>query len=169
MSPWIMRSSLFLALFGLIISAGGDLCAQPQVTPSIGPASQWVNTLQNPERDKFSTNQWKGSISYALIDNQVNATTSEHYHRIVKDLINQDGVQSGTRLVFNFDPSYQQLTIHHVLVRRGSEVLNSLQQEKIKVIQQERDLERHVYDGTLSAVIFLEGVRVGDRLDYAHT
>jgi transglutaminase-like putative cysteine protease len=125
--------------------------------------------VQTVPDQKAGTNQLNESVRFALFDTQVNVPQNEHYKRVVKDLLNESGVQEGARLSMDFDPSYQELIIHSVAIQRGTNLLNRLQPEQIKVIQQERDLERHVYNGALSAVVFLEDVRVGDRIDFSYT
>ena len=74
-----------------------------------------------------------------------------------------------SKISLDFDPSYQHMVIHDVSIHRGTNILNCLQPEKIKVIQQERDLDMNIYNGEVSAVIFLEDVRVGDRIEYSYT
>ena len=41
--------------------------------------------------------------------------------------------------------------------------------DKIQVIQQEKDLDRQIYNGAKTALLFLEDVRVGDWVEYAYT
>ena len=40
---------------------------------------------------------------------------------------------------------------------------------KIKVIQQETELDRHIYDQSLSAILLLEDIRKGDIIEYSYT
>lgn len=138
-------------------------------TPSIAPPPAWVDIIRTFSEPKPVTNELSEGVVFILLDNQVNVVRDEHYHRVIKDLISESGVQHGAQLNLHFDPSYQELIIHRITVQRGSNTLDRLQPEKIKVIQQERDLERHTYDGTLSAILFLEDVRVGDRIDFSYT
>jgi len=94
---------------------------------------------------------------------------NERYRRVVKEVLTAAGVQDDGQLNLDFDPSYEQLVIHDVVIRRGTNVLDRLQPDKIKVIQQERDLDMYVYNGEVSAVLFLEDLRVGDRVEYSYT
>lgn len=114
------------------------------------------------------TNSTDENVRFILLDDQVNVLQSEHYHRVVKEVANANGVQDCVQLSLDYDPSYQHLVIHDISIHRGTNVLNCLQPEKIKVIQQERDLDMNIYNGEVSAVIFLEDVRVGDRIDYSY-
>jgi hypothetical protein len=61
------------------------------------------------------------------------------------------------------------LIFHSIRIIRGKESINKLQPAKIKVIQQEEELDMHLYDGSLSAVLFLEDVRKGDIIEYSYT
>ena len=136
---------------------------------SVAPSASWVNVLESIPGLSPAINRPDEGVRFILLDDQVNVSQDEYYHRIVKKITNVNGVQDSVQLNFNFDPSYQRLTIHHVLIHRGTNTVNQLQPEKIKVIQQERDLDRNIYNGALSAVIFLEDVRIGDEIDFSYT
>ena len=116
-----------------------------------------------------TTVQRRTGQAYLLFDKQVNAATSEIFVRVVKEIVSEGGVQSGANLSFSFDPSYQELVVHQVSIQRGSERLERLDPAKFRMIQKETVLNRQVYNGTLSALLFLEDVRVGDRIEYAFT
>src|SRR5262245_29020255 len=119
---------------------------------SIAARSSWVKTEPTPDCRPADPNLSE-SIHFLLLDHQTNAELEERYWRTVKQFNNQGGVQDGSSLQFSFDPSYQRLTIHEVLIRRGTNTFDRLNKDKIKLIQQERDLERHIYNGTLSAIL----------------
>jgi transglutaminase-like putative cysteine protease len=136
----------------------------------ISPAPAWVELAEAPSASgQFAAHQVIGGVLFALIDEQVNVARDQRYRRIVREIVNEAGVQSGGKVSLAFDPSYQRLTIHHVTIHRGGEILDRLNPEQVKVIQQERELERYIYNGALSAVVFLEDVRIGDRVDFAWT
>lgn len=104
-----------------------------------------------------------------LLDQQENAVTHESYFHIAKEIVNAEGVQNGSRVLLQYDPAFQSLGIHFVRVIREGKVIDRLEPEKFKIIQQETGLERHMFDGELSAVLFLEDVRIGDVIEYACT
>lgn len=52
---------------------------------------------------------------------------------------------------------------------RGREKFDRLDPGKIQVIQQERELDRQLYNGERSALMILDDVRVGDIIDVAYT
>ncbi|MBK6386690.1 MAG: DUF3857 domain-containing protein [Rhodoferax sp.] len=61
-----------------------------------------------------------------------------------------------------FDPSYQTLMLHSVSIRRGDRIIPKLSLAAVKVLQREKELDYLIFDGSKTAHIFLEDVRVGD-------
>jgi len=59
--------------------------------------------------------------------------------------------------------------VHHLRVIRDGQTEDRLKTTPVKVIQQERDLDRHMLNGELTALWVLEDIRVGDVVDYAYT
>ena len=136
---------------------------------SIAPPAQWID-VQNIAADlNPTTNSADGNLQYILLDEQVNVSRNEHYHRVVEEPVNANGVQNCVQLSMDFDPSYEHLVIHDIVIHRGTNLLNRLDAGKIKLIQQEHDLDMNIYNGEVSAVVFLEDVRIGDRIDYSYT
>src|SRR6185312_10514463 len=99
----------------------------------------------------------------------INGATKERYMHCAKKFLSSGGVEANSRLSFDFDPTYQKLILHKIVIHRGNEILDELVPAKIRVIQQEKDLDRLIYNGAKTAFLFLEDVRVGDWVEYAFT
>ncbi|HEV2210279.1 MAG TPA: DUF3857 domain-containing protein [Verrucomicrobiae bacterium] len=138
-------------------------------TVRTGGAPAWVDWRAAEPPAASKSEQGPGGEVFTLIDSQVNAEKEEAFVHIIKEITSNAGVQSGANLQFSWDPSYQELTVHRIVIRRGGEEMDRLEPDKFRIIQQESDLSRQIYNGSLSAVIFLEDVRVGDRIEYAFT
>jgi len=134
-----------------------------------GRPPSWVMPAASEPLESTEASQGAGGQVFALFDTQANAAKGEAYLHVVKQITDPSGVQNGSNLEFSWDPSYQELTIHAITIERGTNRLNRLEPAKFKVIQQETDLNRHIYNGTLAAVLFLDDVRVGDRIEYSYT
>jgi transglutaminase-like putative cysteine protease len=165
MQNWKGALLLRHLIFSLSLPAG-SLWAGAADSFSIAPPAAWVDVQKelNPE-----TNSSDENVRYVLLDDQVNVSQEEHYHRIVEEPVNANGVQDCVQLSMDYDPSYEHLIIHDIIIRRGTNILNRLEPDKIKVIQQERDLDMNIYNGEVSVVLFLDDVRVGDQIDYSYT
>jgi transglutaminase-like putative cysteine protease len=94
---------------------------------------------------------------------------NERFSHSVRQILTSAGVQNGSQISIDFDPSYETLTLHWVRIWRGTNSLDRFNPEKIKVIQRERDLDRYLINGEQSAVFLLDDVRTGDIVDYAYT
>ena len=136
---------------------------------TIAPPASWVDVQSLAEDQNSTTNSIDENLQYIFLDDQVNVLRNEHYHRVVEEPVNVNGVQNCVQLSIDFDPSFEHLVIHDIVIHRGTNILNRLDAGKIKVIQQEHDLDMNIYNGEVSALLFLEDVRVGDRIDYSYT
>jgi transglutaminase-like putative cysteine protease len=168
--PGVLVWSVWIAMAGVMLlfplPAVGQLAA---ATFKTGIPPDWVERSDAGPKPAIAADQAAGGQVFALFDTQVNAAKGESYLHVVKQITDPSGVQNGSNLEFLWDPSFQELTIHQVTVERGTNRMNRLDPAKFKVIQQETDLNRHIYNGTLSAVLFLDDVRVGDRIEYSYT
>ncbi len=138
---------------------------------STGPAPSWVIQIDPDLGYAGSATNTGNSYgeNFILVDQQKNAQTQQFYSHIIKKITSQNGVQNGSRVEIDFDPSFQQLTVHFILIIRDGQIIDRLDPAKFKVIQQESGLDRHLFNGELSAVLFLEDIRVGDVIDYAYS
>lgn len=164
-----LRGWIALLVLASFLSGGEKTyCQFAASTLRSGAVPAWVNST---EADYAETNSEAaaGGQAFILLDTQANAGTAEIYLHFVKEITSTTGVQNGANLEFSWDPSYQRLTIHHIIVRRGADRINRLELNRFKIFQQETDINRQIYNGTLSAVLFLEDVRVGDRIEYDYT
>ena len=104
-----------------------------------------------------------------LQDEQRHFGEATLYRHIGYRLLTQDGVQDGSSLTFEFDPSYERLEFHRLAIYRAGAWQDRLPAQEIKVFQREKNLEDQVYDGRLTASIILADVRVGDVVEYAYS
>ena len=135
---------------------------------TIGPAPKWIDRLSVDTTATLPANEVRLGTYALLDDHQISAgTTTTDYHRRVRKVVSPAGVQNGSEVAFDFDPSYQKLVIHDITVLRGDERKKVLDPASIRVIEKEDEQSDHLYDGMLSAVAFVKDVRPGDILDYS--
>jgi hypothetical protein len=153
-------------VFGLLLLvARTQAGTHERVTVGAEPA--WITRLDyDPDASSPNTD---ASELIVLYDKQVEAQKQQSFVHMVRRVLNGAGVQSGSHLQMAFDPAYASVQIHRLQIRRGGQVLNRLDPDKIQVLQRERELERYIYSGQLSVVVFLEDVRPGDDIEYAYT
>jgi transglutaminase-like putative cysteine protease len=115
-------------------------------------------------------NEIRYGIYTLLDDHQVKVTdTVVEYRRRVEKVLTSGGVQNASELSIDFDPSYESVVLHSVVLLRGGKTIDELPQAAIRVIDKEDETQDRIYDGTRSALVILSDVRPGDTIDYSYS
>ena len=127
----------------------------------------WVDTL-GAEAGGSEGNVRSG-IDGLLEDHQVRVVGAnvDEYFRRVRKVLTSAGVQSASALNIDFDPSYQRLVIHDVVLIREGKRIEELARDDVRIVEKETSAQDWIYDGQLTALFFLKDVRPGDVLDYS--
>ncbi len=128
----------------------------------------WLQAVSPP------TSTTQAAVSgqrYLLVDRQnyVDSKQVQRFSRFVIQITSTEGLEKASQLAFDFDPSYETLTIHKVQVWREGKPLDRLEPNELKVFQREADLSRFLYSGNRTAYLILPDIRVGDVLEYSYT
>lgn len=105
----------------------------------------------------------------ALYENQNHVGLQEEYTHIIREIVSDAGVQNGSEVAVTYEPDYQKLIFHQVILWRNNQPKNLLASHKFKVLQTEKDLSKFIYNGTYDAFLVLDDIRKGDRIEYAYT
>ncbi len=93
----------------------------------------------------------------------------QRYNRTIEEVVNLSALQYLANVTLPFNPYYDELTIHHIRILRGDEVIEVDVEKRYLVMRRERSFERLVLDGRWTLAITLPDVRVGDIIDTAMT
>lgn len=126
----------------------------------------WVKSITF-SKDKILKED--GGYQILLVDFQDNLINESVYEHKVFKALNSSGVQTISTITATFDPSYQQLEFHSLQIIRDGTTINKLMNTEIETYQRETSMERHLYDGTLTASINLTDVRQNDIIEYSFT
>lgn len=91
----------------------------------------------------------------------------ERYHHVAHRLLSSQGVENGSEVRVELDPTYQHLVLHTVAIHRAGRRIDALDPREVKLIQREPELDRRLFDGRITAVLFLKDVRRGDVVEAA--
>jgi hypothetical protein len=132
----------------------------------VRPTPAWTNAAALP-----APGPNRAGVAGILTDHQVrvDGATVDEYFRRVRKVVTAAGVQNASELSIDFDPSYQRLVLHEVALVRGTRRVNQLDRRGVRVIEKEPESDEKIYDGQLSALIFLKDVRPGDVIDYSYS
>ena len=135
------------------------------------PTPSWVLPSEPGVATEAHLKQASEGVSYLLVDSQVLSTPRQRvrYTRYVSRALNAKGVESIANLDVDFDPEWQKVQLHAVRVLRDGQVIDKLAGARIEVIQQEKELDELIYNGSKTVKVFLQDVRPGDTLDYSYS
>ncbi|HHJ17300.1 MAG TPA: DUF3857 domain-containing protein [Gammaproteobacteria bacterium] len=138
---------------------------------SIAPVPGWVENIQAPAWDQAQQGNNSDGVAYLLVDRQwrVNAGRQSHYRHYVSKALNTSGVESSSQISIDFDPVYESITLHEIVIHRDGQSSDRLNRSRISVIQREKDLESLIYDGSKTLNVFVDDVRSGDIVEYSYT
>jgi hypothetical protein len=135
----------------------------------IGPSGSWVAQHELGDGGVTDTACLRGGEEILLLDRQYDLGGQSVYWRNATKLISSEGVQNGSRFEISFDPTFQQLTLHHLRIIRNGKVIDKLDRQVLRILQREEDMNSFLYDGSLTVTTELKDVRIGDVIDYALT
>jgi len=157
----IPQFKLFLLFVALPVLGFSQKAVKTSAVPP------WVKSVDYPEQ--VSDTLHSGGFYYLLLDNQYNIDRKESFHRTAIKVLTHKGIESIADIDVNYDPAYQRLTFHSLIVKRGNTTINKLHTSAFEIIQREENLERAMYDKSLDAIVNLDDIQVGDIVEYAYS
>ncbi|MFT3704066.1 MAG: DUF3857 domain-containing protein [Agriterribacter sp.] len=140
-----------------------------QKRPSLGKPPSWVSVNKYDYNVAALEHEAEDGYLDLVYERQISINEQSTFARKTIKILTESGIQNASEVSVNFDPQYQTLTFHTIQVIRDNRIINKLDLSKIKTIQQEEDLKRFVYNGALTAVLFLEDIRKEDIIEYSYT
>ena len=134
-----------------------------------GPRPNWVKPELVPFEAKLNEHEIGLGYGALLIDHQYNLMEEEEYYHSAIKVINETGVQEASSLSIAFDPAYQKLRIHRILIWRNGKSTDQLPNLKIELLHQEANLQDQIYNGKLTSFVNLKDIRKGDIIEYEYT
>lgn len=129
---------------------------QKNVTTSEAPG--WIDPIPVSKPDVKEN--WP--YYYLDIERQINLSEQTVFHHYRYQVLTSEGMQEMSDISIEFDPSFQKLVFHKIEIERDGKSLNQLDLNKITTANTESGKERHLYDGSMTALFHLDGVQKGD-------
>jgi transglutaminase-like putative cysteine protease len=166
-----MREWRHALLLAVGLSALAPVARAEPAMHTLGPTPAWVLPVWPELNAKAPADQVSEGVQYLLLDEQirVDAQDRTRFRHVASKALNERGLESVANIEIRFDPSYQRLTLHAINLRRGGQVIAKLPSAQVKVLQREAGLESLIFDGSRTAHVFLDDVRVGDVVEYAYS
>src|SRR6187455_3041406 len=126
----------------------------------LAPLPTWITVYEPAILAQPKTSV--GGYYYLLIEQQEHVRKQESFIHNAYKFMTSEGIQEMADININFDPIYQKILFHKLVIHRDGKEINHLDKNAIRTIQREQDMDRYVYDGSLTAIINLKDIRVGD-------
>ena len=166
---WGWRGRIYFLVALVLLTTRGLSAAEGESFSVKGPGS-WVKIAALDDAATAAAAE-TGTSTILLNDHQTRVTdrSVERYVRRVQRVAAQKDLEELSQIQIDFEPSYQSLTIHHIQILRGAEVINAYRPGEIQLLHREKELDQQIFDGSLQAVLILSDVRLGDVIDFAYT
>ena len=138
--------------------------------PGYGPPADWVKPIPIPKETAASADGAPAQVLLYSVQSKFGLEGDEYaVDRVVK-ILSSEGLSTAGTVEEVWDPDTEDLTIHHLRVIRGEQVIDALAGgRKMLVLRRENKLELAMLDGRLTATLEPEGLQVGDLIDFAYT
>jgi hypothetical protein len=158
-----------LAFLVLVQALAAMMSRAADAGPSVQPPGKWVvsRSFDRPSADDAVDPSQ--DYRYLLSDRQINVQNDEEFVHHVWQTLNSAGVQYGSHITINYDPTCESLTFHWARLWRGTNKLDRLDLTKLHTSQAGLDIEELLFSSEKTALLMLDDVRVGDIVDYAYT
>ena len=137
--------------------------------PVYAPPAAWVKPVPVPDAGPAPGG---AAIQVLLFDQQTRfgPAGDEFYTEGAVRILAPAGLSLLNSVSPSWDPQTETLTIHHLQVVRGGQVIDLLDGgKKVTVLRREKNLELAMLDGDMTATFQPEGLQVGDVVESAFT
>lgn len=167
-AAWRYGWILVLALVPAPAGTWAQTVMSEQFEYAVGPEPAWVTAVAVPSAANAARD---AAIAYLVVDKQVRVDSSGEtvFRHMAMSPLRQDGLTDAAQHEITFNPVYETLTVHRLVVHRRGRVLDKRDGGYIRLLQRETEMEQQLYMGTVSAVIVLDDVRVGDVVEYSYS
>jgi hypothetical protein len=145
------------------------LTAHAQRKPVLSKLPQWVIVNIDTPYDPALEAEAEDGYMDMVYERQTFVPEQSEFIRTKIKILTESGIQNASEISVSFDPQFQTLSFHYIKIIRDGQIIDKADISRMKVIQQEKDLRMHIYNGDLTALLFLEDVRKGDIIEYAYT
>ncbi len=119
-----------------------------------------------------SVTAFDGPVTYLLVDRQDSfvGPQPQFYIRLVGLVNNPAGLDELSQITAEFDPSFEKIIFHELnIIRNQGKPKSALNLQSFEMIRREKDSERQIFDGSITASYLLHDLRVGDIIDYSYS
>ncbi len=155
--------------FRILLLSLAVLTARAGDGVAIHSTPAWLRPVPAVLSGTVSSAEVSDGYYFLLMDRQVNLGCNTEYTHVIRKVVNATGVQNASEISVHFAPQFQHLVFHQAVIVRNGKVIDQLKRDRIKVVHEEAEAEKFIYQGIKRAYITLLDVQPGDRIEYAYS
>ncbi len=128
----------------------------------------WV---QQTEWQDVKSATSRNGIRIILSDTQVNSCEEkyQYYYGQVEQALSTQATETIGHFSIDFNPEFQEVHMHVFNLWRDGKIIWQAQKESFDLIRRERDLEKRILDGRISATLIVPAMKANDIIEYSYT
>lgn len=143
--------------------------ALPHAALSIAPIPAWVDTPLDPLLDVERPEASESGLDYYINERQESVADQASFAHYAFRVTDAASLSDAAEFAVTFDPGYETVALHHLRVIRDGLAEDRLDPDAFEILRLERDRDRAIYDGRLTAIHQMRDVRIGDIVHFAYT
>lgn len=138
-------------------------------TLTVADDPPWVDIAPIPEGTPALRAEVEGGQFFLLSDHQMHweGDTKQSWNRVVAEVTDRAGLEELATIQIDFDPSHETASLTRLIIHRDGQMIDLKATVAPQVYRRETRLEEGIIDGSLTAVVQVPGLRVGDVLEQA--
>ena len=157
----------FLAICLLLFAASSKAQTVPDSLLEAAPAPEWVEVIDVvPPGSRPHADLANGEY-YLNVELQWHLPTKTRFFRTVVQIVSESGLEGNGQWTFTFDPLFETQRIHWVRIIRDGQIIATYDPQALRLYNTESDVASRLLNGSLTALVVLEDLRVGDIVDVA--
>ena len=134
----------------------------------------WIEPVEVSQDNASLPDGVQDGLFYLLVDRQKKTNPkagfeTEHFTHYSYLISNQEGLDSGSSITVNFDPIYESLKFHKLIVWRDGIAQARTESASYQILKSEHEKDNFSYNGELTLDIVLSDTRVGDVIEYSYS
>lgn len=128
----------------------------------------WIAHIKNHPNEKYPADTVSGYV-LRISEEQIHLEKKVRYVRIIREIVSDAGVGEASEVYLSFNPLYQTLALHKVILWRNGVAHNRLDLNEITVEADETDPVSRKYSNQHTAYLSFKDLKIGDKLEYAYS
>ncbi|MGV3704441.1 MAG: DUF3857 domain-containing protein [Arcticibacter sp.] len=140
--------------------------SEPKISQQAAP--EWVVKLPQYAQKK---NIADTASEYILnvSEEQLHAEKRSRYIRIVREVVSDEPSEEAAEISVSFDPSWQSLVFHEVILWKNGKPQNKLDIRKFQITEDEQDPKPRKYSNMHTAYFSVKALKKGEKLEFSYT